>query len=275
MTQLHTLTNREREVVTLLLQGRSNKLIALALGISDRTVEFHLRNIYAKSQVSSRIELILKLGYVTGNLEKEKPGSSTVVSLGESAKNRDAPYPQMDRRASFRETVSMIGKELQMKNLFNTKHVPAGIITALFTGLLWIALLRRFEHMSLNEIQPWILPLVVRLVMVGSFVGFIGKRNGSTLQKVAISTWIGTGLSPIAILPLMGFVVLPLGKFVEWLGLIDRSTMTSEVATMLAVTGMLAIWLIVGTAIGAMLLHVTIKRPGQAGRLYGPGRGTA
>lgn len=42
MAQISPLSNREREVVQLLLEGKSNKLIALALGISDRTVEFHL-----------------------------------------------------------------------------------------------------------------------------------------------------------------------------------------------------------------------------------------
>ncbi len=57
------LSEREKEVVRLLLQGKSNKLIALSLGISVRTVEFHLKNIYAKFQVNSRIELILKLGH--------------------------------------------------------------------------------------------------------------------------------------------------------------------------------------------------------------------
>jgi LuxR family maltose regulon positive regulatory protein len=56
------LSKREKEVVQLVLQGKSNKQIALALNISVRTVEFHLKNIYAKLQVSSRIELILRLG---------------------------------------------------------------------------------------------------------------------------------------------------------------------------------------------------------------------
>ena len=55
MAQFNKLSNREWEVAKLLLQGKSNKLIASALGISDRTVEFHLKNIYAKFQVSSRI----------------------------------------------------------------------------------------------------------------------------------------------------------------------------------------------------------------------------
>lgn len=48
MERFNLLTNREWEVVKLLLQGNSNKLIALSLGISDRMVEFHLRNIYIK-----------------------------------------------------------------------------------------------------------------------------------------------------------------------------------------------------------------------------------
>jgi signal transduction histidine kinase/DNA-binding CsgD family transcriptional regulator len=50
------LTAREREVVALLAQGRDNKAIALALGITPRTVGFHLDNIYAKLGVRSRTE---------------------------------------------------------------------------------------------------------------------------------------------------------------------------------------------------------------------------
>jgi hypothetical protein len=64
-------------VVHLLLQGNSNKQIALALHISERTVEFHLKNIYAKLQVNSRVELILKLGKSTG-VFIENPVESTV-----------------------------------------------------------------------------------------------------------------------------------------------------------------------------------------------------
>ena len=57
------LSKREMEVLQLVLRGKSNKQIALSMGITVRTVEFHLKNIYAKFQVSSRIELILKLGH--------------------------------------------------------------------------------------------------------------------------------------------------------------------------------------------------------------------
>ena len=52
------LSKREKDVVNLLLEGNSNKLIALELGITDRTVEFHLRNIYVKSSLKKVQKLI-------------------------------------------------------------------------------------------------------------------------------------------------------------------------------------------------------------------------
>ncbi|GAB4400693.1 MAG: hypothetical protein OHK003_26490 [Anaerolineales bacterium] len=52
---------REKEVIELLLKGKSNKQIAQALGVSVRTVEFHLSNIYARLDARSRTEAVLKL----------------------------------------------------------------------------------------------------------------------------------------------------------------------------------------------------------------------
>lgn len=53
------LTPRELEVLRGLAEGRSNKAIAAALGVSPRTVNFHLDNLYAKLGVSSRTEALL------------------------------------------------------------------------------------------------------------------------------------------------------------------------------------------------------------------------
>jgi serine/threonine protein kinase/DNA-binding CsgD family transcriptional regulator len=50
------LTERELEVLSLLVEGMSNKEIAAALGISHRTVKFHLDNLYSKLGVNSRTE---------------------------------------------------------------------------------------------------------------------------------------------------------------------------------------------------------------------------
>jgi DNA-binding NarL/FixJ family response regulator len=52
------LTERELEVLHATARGKSNKAIALLLGISDQTVQVHLRNIFAKLVVSSRSEAV-------------------------------------------------------------------------------------------------------------------------------------------------------------------------------------------------------------------------
>ena len=65
MDQFDNLSKREREVAKLLLEGKSNKLIASALGISESTVEFLLKKIYARFQVGSRMEFFLKLRHST------------------------------------------------------------------------------------------------------------------------------------------------------------------------------------------------------------------
>jgi DNA-binding NarL/FixJ family response regulator len=52
------LTDREREVLTLLAQGRPNKEIAAHLSISERTVKFHVSGILAKLGATNRTEAV-------------------------------------------------------------------------------------------------------------------------------------------------------------------------------------------------------------------------
>jgi len=56
----YCLTAREREILELLTNGRSQKRIAAELGLSPHTVDTHLRNIYAKLQVHSRTAAVAK-----------------------------------------------------------------------------------------------------------------------------------------------------------------------------------------------------------------------
>jgi DNA-binding NarL/FixJ family response regulator len=55
---LDPITDRERDVLQQMLDGKSNKAIAEALYISESTVKTHARNIYSKYDVSGRAELI-------------------------------------------------------------------------------------------------------------------------------------------------------------------------------------------------------------------------
>lgn len=54
---LDELTDRERDVMRLVIEGRPNKLIADALDISVRTVEVHRARVFEKMNVRSAVEL--------------------------------------------------------------------------------------------------------------------------------------------------------------------------------------------------------------------------
>ena len=50
----HPLTARERDVLRLIATGQTNKAIAAALGLSERTIDRHVSNILTKLDVPSR-----------------------------------------------------------------------------------------------------------------------------------------------------------------------------------------------------------------------------
>jgi DNA-binding NarL/FixJ family response regulator len=54
------LTERERQVVALLAEGLSNKLIADRLGISDHTAKFHVNGVMAKLGAGTRTEAVVE-----------------------------------------------------------------------------------------------------------------------------------------------------------------------------------------------------------------------
>jgi RNA polymerase sigma factor (sigma-70 family) len=56
--QLPSLTQREREILSLLADGLGNKQIAAQLGISPSTVKTHLEVVFDKLAVSTRAEAV-------------------------------------------------------------------------------------------------------------------------------------------------------------------------------------------------------------------------
>lgn len=53
-------TPREQEVLVELARGFTNAEIARALGITERTVRFHIENLFARLHVENRVEAVMK-----------------------------------------------------------------------------------------------------------------------------------------------------------------------------------------------------------------------
>ena len=71
------LSNREAEVAELVSKGLSNKEVANQLFVTEKTVKFHLTNIYKKMSVKSRAQLIVwclpHLGFVENEVQQARP----------------------------------------------------------------------------------------------------------------------------------------------------------------------------------------------------------
>jgi LuxR family transcriptional regulator, positive regulator of biofilm formation len=80
------LSNREAEVAELVSKGLSNKEVANQLFVTEKTVKFHLTNIYKKMNVKSRAQLIVwclpHLGFVESENSRD---NNAGVSAGASA----------------------------------------------------------------------------------------------------------------------------------------------------------------------------------------------
>ncbi|MBZ5578229.1 MAG: helix-turn-helix transcriptional regulator [Acidobacteriia bacterium] len=59
MVNLRPLTARQREVLDLLVLGMSSKEIGAALGVDDRTVDYHVGQMCSKVGLWSRRELVV------------------------------------------------------------------------------------------------------------------------------------------------------------------------------------------------------------------------
>ena len=64
------LTSQELQIVHLVAQGLSNREVAAQLFLSSRTIDFHLRNVFRKLNISSRTQL--------ARLDLDGPGERTM-----------------------------------------------------------------------------------------------------------------------------------------------------------------------------------------------------
>ena len=55
------MTAREREILSLVEQGDSNKISASKLGVTEQTIKNHLAYIYLKLGVINRVQAVVKV----------------------------------------------------------------------------------------------------------------------------------------------------------------------------------------------------------------------
>ncbi|MBI3742796.1 MAG: response regulator transcription factor [Chloroflexi bacterium] len=64
----HPLTERQREILALVAEGQSNKIIAATLGLSEQTIKNHLTNVMMKLHAEDRTHAVvtaIRLGWLT------------------------------------------------------------------------------------------------------------------------------------------------------------------------------------------------------------------
>lgn len=112
------LSNREAEVAELVSKGLSNKEVANQLFVTEKTVKFHLTNIYKKMNVKSRAQLIVwclpHLGFVENEIRAENTTQS--ASAAATAYNTNNNVTQTIPAGSATVTTTLPGSAINRGN---------------------------------------------------------------------------------------------------------------------------------------------------------------
>ena len=178
MAQSDELSKRERDVIKHVLEGKSNKEIAAALHITVRTVEFHLKNIYGKLQVASRVELVLKLR------------SSTGAETAEIAEDR-ARFSDWHWAAHLREAVSKIGKELRMQSSLGSNAGSAGGTLSFFDAIR--VCLIKYAEFNGRASRPEFWWFTLFVVLVVSALMYVSEPVAGVFLTLLLLPWLAAG----------------------------------------------------------------------------------
>jgi DNA-binding CsgD family transcriptional regulator len=178
MTNPDELSPREQEVVQQLLAGKSNKMIASALHISESTVEFHLKNIYTRLGVRSRTELILKLG------------KSTVAGRADFAENGDGS--QLRKWLNdLRRTVQNIRKGMGMENSLNENDRNSGGAMTFFESIRTCLL--KYADFTGRASRPELWWFLLFVLLVASALTYLSETAASIFLIAVLLPLLAAG----------------------------------------------------------------------------------
>lgn len=218
--QSKDLSKRERNVVDLLLQGKSNKQIAVTLDIAETTVEFHLRNVYAELEVSSRAEAILKLGKSTSPATENL--GETIVETEKKIHHTSGTFiSEKHESVPLKRSVSAIRKDIEMKNRLFSYFGTGLIFGTLF--LFYFEIIDRFMNTwhinEENALAVWAFISIEFLLVFGvwliptifpaKYEFRHSKRVGQSVMAVIVM-WVSAVLGYyLTYTVLLAFVGLP------------------------------------------------------------------
>jgi DNA-binding CsgD family transcriptional regulator len=251
------LSPRETEVVDLVLRGKSNKQIAFQLGITERTVEFHLKNVYAKLGIGSRMELAVKLWKSAGDGAEGTLRESTVVEDVEIAQNGNQPM----WAASVKRMLSVIKKEFAMTMKTILSDLGNTIQKNLFAfSLFYFIAAGLTTHYLIVGFGLYFLPSYLLLGLVLGFCSlYLGLR------------WQGIKAGEVQIRPVWaaGFLALPfLAGLFDLMLLATLAKFMGEVTVNLIGLSSQAVWTVADN--GSPLLSLNRSITLDDIWLYGP-----
>ncbi len=203
MTHSINLSKRESQVADLVMQGKSNKLIAAKLHITESTVEFHLKNIFSKYQVGSRVELVLKLG------------ESTVADKQKMTENRDLPDLPNWVRVMI-ERIRLISKELKLKGSQFSNIQSEGQSMTFFESI--VVCFRKYADFSglASRSEFWWFTLFITLA--GSALTYVNETLGEVFLIAVLLPFLSVGTRRLREIGKSGwwlfFLLVPVGGIV-------------------------------------------------------------
>ena len=122
------LTERQRELLRLLRDGKDNQSIAQEIGLSIKTVENHLTRLYRQLNVQSRLEAVNYLMQQPSLLGLSGQQAANAPPTTESTKFHDISIMVVDDNGRYRGNLSrMLGKVCPRATIFEAENIENAV----------------------------------------------------------------------------------------------------------------------------------------------------
>jgi DNA-binding NarL/FixJ family response regulator len=122
------LTSRQRELLSLLRDGKDNQSIAQAMGLSIKTVENHLTRLYRQLNVQSRLEAVNYLMQQPTLLGLSGHQAASTTSSIQSTKFNDVSIMVIDDNSRYRgNLLRMIGKVCPRATIYEAENIENAV----------------------------------------------------------------------------------------------------------------------------------------------------